>query len=485
MAGDIGTMLLYILPEIWLVLLITLLLVMDLACKDGRFCKMMGWFCAIGTSLVALLSIFFAYPGETPLLIWGGMLRLDMAGFIFRIVFLLAAAITALFSMGNVKVGQRGEFYTMLLVSTLGMSLMVSSADIIMVYLAVETTTIPLYVMAGFLRDDKKSTEAGIKYLLAGAMTSAMMLYGFSLLYGFSGSTSLYQIAAGASAGQVPMLGLAVSMVLVLVGFAFKISGVPLHFWAPDVYEGAPTPVAGFLSTASKAAGMMVLVRVFASVFPVLSPVWVQLVAVMAVASMLLGNLLAIKQTNIKRLLAYSSIAQAGYILLGVAANSQFGVSATTYYLFSYLVTNLAAFGVVSAVGQLTGSDEIKDYAGLYKRSPALAFALLVALLSLGGIPPFSGFFGKLLVFAAAFDAHLIWLVLAGVINAVISLYYYLTVIKVAFLYPPAGEAISLKLDLPWQVALAVCVLGIVVLGTVFAPFYDWSTAVGLAMLAH
>ena len=479
--ADIGPMVRAIIPELGLVLLAALLLVLDLASREKAGRNLLGWVCAAGLVVIGIVSVLFAQPGAQPLAIWGGMLRLDNAGFLFRMLFLTGAALTALFAMESESIRERGEFYILLLVSTLGMCLMASATDLIMLYLAIETTSIPLYVLAGFVVADQKSVEAGIKYLLFGAMTSAVMLFGFSFLYGFTGTTSILNIAQGLSTGSVPVYAMVTVLILVLVGFGFKISAVPFHFWAPDVYEGSPTPVAGFLSTASKAAGFAVLLRVMFLAFPGYSSIWTILVAALATASMLVGNLLALAQKNIKRLLAYSSIAQAGYILIGVAADTQFGTSGAIYYLMAYLVTNLAAFGIVTVVGRAVGSDEISAYAGLSRRSPGLALALLAALLSLGGIPPFAGFFGKLLVFGAAIQQGLLWLALVGILNSVIALYYYLTVIKVMYLYRSEDEAKPLPSVPGWKVALVVCLVGIITLGVILAPFYNFSTLAATA----
>jgi NADH-quinone oxidoreductase subunit N len=301
------------------------------------------------------------------------------------------------------------------------------------------------------------------------------MLFGFSFLYGFTGQTNLYLIGQSIQLMQVPAGLVIMALMMVLVGFGFKISAAPFHFWAPDVYEGAPTPVAGFLSTASKAAGFAVLLRVLLSTFVEYSPVWMYVIGGLAVLSMFVGNLLALTQKNLKRLLAYSSIAQAGYILIGVASGSQFGASGALYYLMAYLLTNLAAFGIVTLIGRVTGSDEIDSYAGLSRRSPGLALALLAALLSLGGIPPFAGFFGKLLVFGSAIQAGQIWLAIIGIINSVIGLYYYLVVLKVVYLKRSPDDDQPVKLKAAWQVALVLCVIGILALGVIFAPFYGLS----------
>lgn len=472
-----------ILPEIGLFVLSVLILVLDLIWQDQR-CRNLGWMTALGILGVIGLSLAFARPaGDEARLIWGGMLRLDQAGFVFRLIFLAGAGLTALFAMQTEGLCDRGEFYVLLLVSVLGMTLMVAAADVVMLFLAIETATIPLFILAGFFTHDQKSIEAGIKYLLYGAFTSAVMLYGFSLLYGFSGVTQLYQIASLLRTGQIPPLAVMAAALLILAGFGFKVSAAPFHFWTPDVYEGAPTPLVGFLSTASKAAGFGVLMRFLAVVFPELTPDWTLLTAALAAASMVVGNFLALAQRNIKRLLAYSSIAHAGYMLIGVAAGSAFGYGAAVYYLLGYLVTNLAAFGIVVAVGRSLQSDEISAYAGLSHRSPGLAYAMLAALLSLGGVPPFAGFVGKLLVFGAAVEAGLLWLAILGAVNSVVALYYYLTILKVIFQPQQVEEVRPITLAWSWKLALILCTLGIVLLGVWIAPALEWSGRAAGALL--
>jgi NADH-quinone oxidoreductase subunit N len=302
------------------------------------------------------------------------------------------------------------------------------------------------------------------------------MLYGFSLLYGFTGVTGLSALAEAIQAGSINMVPLLFSMLLVLVGFSFKISAVPFHFWAPDVYEGAPTPVTGFLSTASKAAGFAVLVRVFMIAFPTLSEQWGLLLAIVATITMTLGNAIALAQKNIKRLLAYSSIAHAGYILVGVVTFSELGVTSVVFYLIAYLVTNLAAFGIVATVWKTIGSDELEDYDGLSRRSPGLALAMLVAFLSLAGMPPFGGFIAKVLVFAAAVKDGWIWLAFVGVLNSIIGLYYYLIVLKRVYLYRSEQEDQPVPVTRPYRIALTVLSVGILLLGAFFAPWFTWSS---------
>lgn len=465
-----------ILPEILILALGILILIVEPFWKaDDR--RNLGWLTAGGLFLTVVLSLLFGRPDQ-PVTVLGGMLRFDWLGFFFKMIFLIGAAITALFLMDVDKLNRRGEVYVLLLSSVLGMNLMAASANLVMLYLAIETTSIPLYVLAGFLRMDDKSTEAGFKYLLFGALTSTVMLYGFSLLYGFTGTTDIYALA-----GALPkelFLGVAL---LLLVGLGFKVSVVPFHFWAPDVYEGAPTPVTGFLSTVSKAAGFAVLVRLFLTAFNSEAQDWSLILAVLSAVTMTIGNLLAMSQKNIKRMLAYSSIAHAGYVMIGVAAiyvseaaRSDLGVTSVVFYLVAYIVTNLLAFGLVMAFARVAGSDDIPAYNGLSRRHPWLALGMLVAMLSLAGMPPFGGFIAKVLVFAAAIKVGLIWLAILGIINSIIGVYYYLIVLKHVYLYrDEATENTPLPVTRPYALALTVLALGVILLGTLFAPWFDLS----------
>ncbi len=329
----------------------------------------------------------------------------------------------------------------------------------------------------------REALWSGFKYLLFGAMASAIMLYGFSLLYGLTGQTNIYALAkifALDPAAASPLLYGAAF--IVLVGFAFKISAVPMHFWAPDVYEGAPTPIAGFLSTASKAAGFAVLLRVFLAAFPEYAVQWGTLLAVISTITMTLGNMIALAQKNIKRLLAYSSIAHAGYALIGVAVASQLGAASVTYYMIAYLATNLAAFGVVGIYGRIVGSDEISAYAGLSRRSAGLALTMLVAFLSLAGMPPFGGFIAKIFVFAAAVQSGFIWLAVVGVLNSIVGLYYYLTVLKVVYLHRSEGDEVPLTVSRPSAFALGLLVAAILLVGILFTPWFNMASQAALAM---
>lgn len=482
MTTDLLLILRAILPEICLTVLILVLLVLSMIHRAANP-RFLGWFTSISLAVIAVVAVIFSNPGSDVQLIWGGMLRFDAQGFLFRLLFLTGASLTALFTCTDENIAAKQEYFLLLTVSTLGMSLLSSAADMMMLFLAIETTSFPLYIMAGAKLKDERSTEAGIKYFLFGATSSALMLYGFSLLYGFAGTTRLFQVWDLSQKALVPTPLFVVAFIFVIAGFAFKISAVPFHFWAPDVYEGAPSPVAGFLSTASKAAGFAVLLRVLFAFFPQGGVYWMWIAIVLSVASMVLGNLTAIPQKNLKRLIAYSSIAQAGYVLVGVAAGDQAGISAAIYYLMAYLVTNLLVFAVIGLVESADHSSELGSFAGLSRRSPALALIMLGAILSLGGIPPFAGFFAKILVLNAAMQKGLAWLVVVAVLNSVVGLYYYLRILKVMYLDAPVENAPRIQYKTRWIVGAVVCMAGIILLGVIFSPFMQAAVQSAMSLM--
>jgi NADH-quinone oxidoreductase subunit N len=471
-----------IIPELGLLLLAGVLLTLSLL-KNPKVNCCLGRITAIGSALVLVLAFFFSKPGEEVLFLWGGMLRLDYIGFLFRILFLAGVSLTAAFASTDETIKDRPEFYALLVFSAIGMSFMASAGDLIMLFLAIETASIPLYVLAGVKIRHEKSVEAGLKYFLFGAMASAIMLFGFSILYGMSGTTRIDGLKVLSEAVNVPLAGLLAGVLLVFAGFTFKISAVPFHFWAPDVYEGAPTPVAGYLSTASKAAGFAIIMRMVAILMGFEHTATLHLlIAVLATASMFLGNLVAIPQKNFTRLLAYSSIAQAGYILIGVATGSQFGYTAVIYYLMAYLVTNLALFAMIGWVERVSGTADLSAFAGLHKKSPILAFGILIGLLSLGGIPPFAGFFAKLLVFGAAVEEGMAWLAIVGIINSVIGLYYYLRILKLMYVDEPKGEFTPTSIPVLWTIGLGFALMAVLVLGVIFTPWFDFASLAALGL---
>lgn len=475
-------------PEIALVVMLFFILIYERLFKptDPR---RLGMFTAWGALAVLLLTVglywLFQQPnpewGLAESTFWGGMMRNDLVTLVFRIMFLFALALTSLLSLDVPRL-QKIEYYALLVTATIGFSLMAAAADLIMVYVALETASISSYLLAGFYSGERRSSEAGMKYFIYGAFTTAVMLYGMSLVYGVTGQTNLYLIGstfAGAPSLETVQPLLLLAAVLIVVGFAFKTSIVPYHFWAPDAYEGAPTPFTGFLSTASKAAGFAVFLRVFLAgvLGPAQSgsnaPEWWAMLVAMCIITMILGNFAAIFQSNIKRLLAYSSVAQAGYALIGLVTLSQDGSGATMFYLLMYIFTNVAAFGVVVLVSNVTKSDDLKDLSGLNRRSPFLALIMLLAVLSLGGIPPTAGFFGKFFIFKAAIDAGLWWLAGIGILMAFVGLYYYLSIIKYMYLYRSDEDDVAIPVSRGAQIGLVIAALGILYLGIQAGPAFE------------
>ncbi|NJL95320.1 MAG: NADH-quinone oxidoreductase subunit N [Anaerolineae bacterium] len=496
---DLTANLMAVVPEIALVILGIIVLGLDLYSPESRRGQV-GYWAGFGLIGVAVANLFAGTP-ETleEQLVLGGMLRHDDFTQIFRTMSYVAAALTCFIAMGDRRLRYKGEFYLIIIVATMGASLMSGAADLVMVFLSLETLSISLYALAGFVRDDDRSAESGLKYFLLGSFASAFTLYGFSLLYGFTGQTNIYLIGQALAAGAINEVPVLLAMLMVTVGFGFKISAVPFHFWTPDVYEGAPTAMTAYVSVASKAVSFALLLRFLLAVFPPsglvtldgvetiidYSDFWVSLTSVLAVITMTLGNVLALMQRNIKRLLAYSSIAQAGYTLIGVAAiattDAGDGAASVAFYMFMYVLTNILAFGCVIVFANATGSETIADFASLGRRNMWLAIFLTIALLSLAGIPPAAGFVGKFLLFRVAIDAGLIWLTVVGVLNSIIALYYYLVVIKVMFVdpNPQEDEAIALPRDYAW--VLGATAVGVLLLGTILAqPFIAWASEAGL-----
>jgi NADH-quinone oxidoreductase subunit N len=422
-----------------------------------------------GTFLVAALGLLAAFALSVPLFwapggtLFYGMVAVDRVAVFFKGFLILSSFLVLLATPGSRELSQRqlGEFYTLLLGATLGMMLLASSVDMLMVFLSLEMVSVTGYIMVGYLRNDRQSNEAALKYFLFGAVSTGAMLYGITLLFGLTGTTKMALIrdmlAKGAALGDNSML-LLVSAVLILAGFGFKIAAVPFHFWCPDVYTGAPTPVTAFLSVAPKAAGFAALLRFFFtgmsetrglfsqwSTFSSLN--WTLLILILSIITMTLGNLAALRQDNMKRLLAYSSIAHAGFILMGAVVLNAEGIQAVLIYLITYLFMNLGAFLIVIEVFNRTGSFDLKDYRGLFRRSPFLTIAMTIFMLSLMGIPPFAGFFGKFFVFAAAVNRGLAWFAVIGALNSVIAVYYYARVIKTMII--ESGEDES-HISVPW-----------------------------------
>ena len=362
-----------------------------------------------------------------------------------------------------------GAFYMLLFTAPLGMLVLASMNDLLMLFLGLELLTFSLYIMAAYLKRDARSIEAGMKYLILGSVSSGFLVYGIALLYGFAGSTSFPAIRA-ALATHAATPALYAGVLLVLAGLGFKVAAVPFNLWVPDVYEGAPTPVVALLSVGSKMAGVVAMLRVLYGVFLPLQWLWVPLLAVLSAATLCYGNLTAIPQTNIKRLLGYSSIGHAGYLLMGLSNASIAGVEAVSYYLLAYLLSNLTVFLIIVSVADAVGGDALEGYNGLSRRAPFLAAAMFIGLLSLAGVPPLAGFAGKLFVLLATVESGRLWLVLLGAVNVAISLYYYLMIVKRMYLDRPKSTA-PIQAAPATVAAVWALVLGTLAVGIFQEPF--------------
>jgi len=452
----------YILPELVLTSGALVVLIADvLLPRDRR--SALGWvtLAAIGATLASLVPFT-----STHVEVAHGLLAVDRFALFFKIVFLVAAAITVLMSVRYLAIegASPGEYYFLILCATLGMMVMAGGIDLITIFIGLETMAVSFYILAGFIKPNQRSNEAAVKYFLLGAFSLGILLYGMSLMYGLSGTTNL-RVMATSFGAMADDSRLTLAVILVVAGVGFKIAAVPFHMWAPDVYEGAPTPVTAFLSVGSKAASFAMLIRIFVEGLPSTSEYWRTLFWVLSIATMTIGNFAAVTQTNVKRMLAYSSIAHAGYVLMGIVAGTSRGITATLVYLMIYSFMQLGAFAVVVVLRRAdVVGDELKDFSGLAFRNPFAAFAMLLFMLSLGGIPPTAGFMGKFWLFSAAIDAHYYWLAVIGVLNSAVSLYYYIRI--VVFMYVKKETLGSEPTTSPaLGVVLAVAVAATLVLG--------------------
>jgi len=429
---------------------------------------------------VALLGVVAALL--TSLAAWGGrgrgfrdMVILDNYALFFHVVICYGAALIVLLSIDYLRRSgvESGEYYALVLFSTSGMLLLTSASDLIVVFIAIELMSLSLYVLSGLFKRRRQAGEASMKYFLLGAFASAFLLYGIALLYGATGTTSIDRIAAAAAAAPHDTLLIA-GLGLLLVGFGFKISSAPFHMWVPDVYEGAPTSVTALIATGSKAAVFAVLVRLLLSGVRAVQADWTAVLWVLAALTMTLGNVVAIAQSNLKRMLAYSSIAHVGYMLVGLAVGGAAGAGAVLFYLLAYTFTTAGTFGVITlCVRAGEEAVDVRDYAGLGRRHPVLAFALALLLLSLVGIPPLAGFVGKFYLFGAAVRAGFVWLAVLGVLNSAIAAYYYLRVIVTMYMQEPDEQSASVAPSFAGGLALTIAVIGVVLLGLMPAPFVD------------
>jgi NADH-quinone oxidoreductase subunit N len=458
-------------PEISVMLLALVVIVLDLFVKRRI---VVAGVALLGLLVPAAFTIAQAVTYTGPHTAFFKMLVVDQYAIFFEVIFLIIAAVILLASYSYVGtyVKAYGEFYALVLFSTVGMMMMASSGELITVYISLELTSFPLYIMAGLIRNNEKSAESAVKYVLLGAMSSAILLYGFALLYGLTGTTDLQGIAHTFTTLGNGNLMVLVADILIIAGFGFKISAVPFHMWAPDIYEGAPTPATAFFSVGSKAAGFAALIRVFTygALWHVDLPQLLIVLSIVAALTMTLGNLVAAVQTNVKRLMAYSSIAQAGYILVGFVGSlalaqqnprsAATGTTAILFFILIYVITNLGAFSGIIALGNLTGGDKVEDFKGLWQRAPLLSAGTALCLLSLAGIPPVAGFFSKLYIFAAAWQLGQQWLVVVALLNTIVSLVYYGRIVKSMFFDAPAKNTrLVTPLSLSTSITLAVAAL--------------------------
>lgn len=454
-----------LLPGIFLFLWAILILVVDLIKKERK--HHLAYWALLGI-VITIVLVLTSQKGD----LFRGMFHADAFATFFNLIFLLTGFLTILSSIEFTKKlsSHQGEYFGLILLSMVGMMFLASAGELLMLYVSLELTTIPLYVLAAYRKDELKSSEAGLKYLILGGISSALLLYGISLIYGLTGTTFLKEVKTTLivrflSTGEIDP-ALVLGFIFMIAGFGFKLALVPFHMWAPDVYEGAPTPITAFLSVASKAAGIAAFLRVFFRAFLIFQVDWALLIAVLASLGMIIGNIIALLQTNIKRMLAYSSIAQIGYILIGVVSASATGASSVAFYTFVYLFANMGAFITAITFSNNTGSDEIKDYAGLSRRSPALAAMMAVFMLSLVGIPPLAGFMGKYYLFSSAIEQGYIWLVVVAILTSVVSLYYYLGVVRQMYFQGSTDqESVTIAITPALKTALIISVIGVLLFG--------------------
>ncbi|MBG1266110.1 NAD(P)H-quinone oxidoreductase subunit N [Nostoc sp. WHI] len=472
-----------ILPEGIVILTLLGVLIVDLIL--GRTSARWIGYLAIAGLFAAILALYFQWDSPNPIAFTGGFNGDDLS-IVFRGIIALSAIATILMSIRYVE--QSGtplaEFIAILLSATLGGMFLSGANELVMIFISLETLSISSYLLTGYTKRDPRSNEAALKYLLIGASSTAIFLYGVSLLYGLSGGqTELSAIANGIATAKVGQsLGLVIALVFAIAGIGFKISAAPFHQWTPDVYEGAPTPVIAFLSVGSKAAGFALAIRLLTTAFPLVADEWRFVFTALAVLSMILGNVVALAQTSMKRMLAYSSIAQAGFVMIGLIAGTQAGYASMIFYLMVYLFMNLCGFTCIILFSLRTGTDQIAEYSGLYQKDPLLTLGLSISLLSLGGIPPMAGFFGKIYLFWAGWQAGLYWLVLLGLVTSVVSIYYYIRVVKMMVVKEPheMSDAVKnypqVRWDLPGlrplQVGLVVTLIATTIGGILSNPLF-------------
>ncbi|MDH3973270.1 MAG: NADH-quinone oxidoreductase subunit N [Deltaproteobacteria bacterium] len=459
-------------PELLLCGAALVILTLDFMIEKGDR-KWIGYLCAI--TMVAVI-IEVALRGAAADTAFFELYVQDGVTMAFKIILGITALLVILMSIAyadKIKSFQ-GEFYVLSLFAALGMFIMASAADFMSMYVALELTTITFYILAAYLRDNPVSLESGMKYLILGAMASGVLLYGVSFIYGVTGSTNYVEINKAVSGMSDFPNTLKFGVVLVIAGLSFKIAAVPFHIWAPDVYEGAPTPVTAFLAVGSKVAGVAVLMRVLFGALLPMSSAWIGVLSGIAAISMIFGNLAAIPQKSLKRLIAYAGIGSAGYIFMALAAASKIGAGGTIYYLAAYLFSTLGAFLVLILVSNLTDSDLIEDFNGLARKAPYLAATVFIGLMSLAGVPPLGGFIGKLYLLMAIVEQKNYLLAFVGAIMAVVTLYYFILVIKAMYMREPKDDR-KIPVSVTMKVALTACNVGVLYLGVYPGPVTDFA----------
>ena len=450
----------------YLVIIVTFIVVLMCDMIDGLSKRGLAWLTILGSLVAFIVSVnMLTDGGLVPTTEFSGMLRIDQYSVFFNLIFFVSLILVSLISISYLgsQDPRQGQYYLLMLLSTLGMMLMAGANDLVMVFLGLELMSLPLYVLAGYFRTNSYSSEAGMKYLLLGAFSSCFFLYGIALIYGGTGTTELTKIASSQLTNNMLVV---VGMFLLIVGFGFKVGLVPFHQWAPDVYDGAPTSVTAFIAAGPKAAGFSAFFRVFIESFGSLEDEWILAITILAALTMTFGNLAAIAQRNIKRMLAYSSIAHAGYVLVALAAASQDGTSSAMLYLLVYCVMNVGAFGAIILTKTDDGDTfEIADYAGLGFQKPVLAIFMSVMMFSLAGFPPTAGFIGKFYVFRSAVESGRIWLVVIAAINTAISAYYYLRVVVTMYMKERRVELKVLPYSGYLVIALILATAGVLLIG--------------------
>lgn len=462
--------------ELILVGIVLILLIAEIFTKNENKHKLIP----IGTILFGLATLINFLPLEEGQM-FGGSFQTNQMTVFMKSVLNMGVFIVFLQSFTWLRREENkekiSEFFILIISTLIGMNFMISSGDFLMMYIGLELATIPMAALAAFEKFSEKSAEAGIKLILTSALSSGILLYGLSFIYGTTGSIYFADIAGNVGINTMQTFG----FVFFVAGMAFKISLVPFHLWTADVYEGAPVNITAYFSVISKAAAAFTFMIVLYKVFGTITKVWEPLMYTLAVATMTVGNLFALRQENLKRFMAFSSIAQAGFILLGIMQGGELGMTTVVYFLLIYVFTNLAAFGVISAISEKTGKENISDYNSLYRTNPKLSLILLLSMFSLAGIPPVAGFFGKFFLFTAAGAKGYYILVLIAVLNATISLYYYLRVVKAMLIDKTDTPIAAFKTPWPMRISLLICVAGIFAIGFASAIYeYIFSISFGI-----